>query len=228
MPAHSSRSRSPRKQIYTASLRRLGTALNNPNLGLALRGTSLEEARNHRRGLSSSKSSTDGHIYVYQPSITPESNRTTLTELHGSIAATINHAFQNRTLAHWRKWKTPADYPAIMVLKNKWKPGKNRYREGAYVIGTTDYRRRLFGEGDAPDLPLFRKDTHRRIPPTDITAVVRLTKKELLTLETAVKKKYGQVDPHWLFFECRRLLINKTALAIAKAYRKELSHPPKP
>ncbi len=228
MPAHPNRRNVPRKPIYTASLRRLGTALNDRTLGLALRGTSLEEARNHRQGRSSSKSPRDGHIYVYQPTITPESNKTTLATLRGSISATINHSLQNRSLTNWRNWKTPADFPAIIVLKNKWKQGKNSYREGAYVADTTDYRRRLFGEGDAPGLPLFTKDTHRHIPPTDVAAVVRLTKKEVFTLESAVKKKNGQVDPQWLFFECRRLLINKTAQAIAKAYRKELSHPPKP
>jgi hypothetical protein len=207
-----------KKPVSVMSIRRLGQVLENRRIGFAVRGTNWKEAQNRKRG--SISRSPEEPIYVFQPPLEQLSNRETVSRLRGSLVAAAGFSSKVRNILEWRKWRNPEDYPAIILFAEK---KEGYFRGGGEPVGYTDYPSRSFKA-----LKLFSKHAHfYGISGSNVRAVIRPTKREMKELEEFVKKKYKDAnsDPYFeLTFteQFFRLMVNKTARAIAKNYQTEL------
>ncbi|MCX6777944.1 MAG: hypothetical protein NT157_03590 [Candidatus Micrarchaeota archaeon] len=200
------------KKASLIGLRRLGTALQDPDLGLAIRATCLAEP-NQAKNEGRIRHPHGRGIYMWQARWPHEirSNRELIRELRATLLSSAAIS-SNKDMEHWRDWKT-LDYPAIMILKRR----GLAYRGGYDRAQGSDYLRRglkiLYG---------FPKYVHDEIPKEDVAAVIRPTKKEMAEIERKLKNRNFFPLSMGLADELVRLMVNKAARAIAKVYAQEL------
>ncbi|MBI5553673.1 MAG: hypothetical protein HY917_02925 [Candidatus Diapherotrites archaeon] len=216
------------KSVNVFSLRRLGNALRkNPKLGLAIRGTSWAETKNVKK--TDEIFHPEGRtIYMQVAPAHVGTNRETVRQLRAALLYASRFSMNGKRLFEWRNWKAPKDFPAIVIIGKA--PNYRGWMEPETVHDYSFRDRECWHV----ELKAFPKDNDCSVPGSQVLATVRPTKKEMAELEQSVVKNlekklgrnlqsYDHVARAYSMSDAfDRLMVNKAARVIVKAYRKEL------
>ncbi|MDO8427750.1 MAG: hypothetical protein Q7S92_00900 [Candidatus Diapherotrites archaeon] len=200
-----------RKRPSVFNLRRLGSVLQEKELGLALRGTNAKEPRTRKPKIVNREG---GTLYYWVRPRNIDDNRQFLRELRTTIFAAVNHATgAARRLEHWKYWKTKEDRPAIVILGDRETGQAQVEFIGGYGNAySNEYRRRM-----KPLTPGFPKEHMLEIEKKHVLAVISPTQKDMEKVEQLAGKRNVSLEDAF-----KEWVVSKVSRKLAQIFEKDL------